>query len=71
MTKLYDKLNLKMLKDRRKMCMFKIMFKLSRDEENVKSYCPEMTLRTSPKVKMKVALTDKKTVCQSPYYLCN
>ena len=35
------------------------------------SYCPEITLHTGPKVKMKVDLTDKERVGRSPYYLSN
>ena len=47
------------------------MFKLSKDVENVDNYRPEMMLRTAPKVKMKIELTDKERVRRSPYYLCN
>ena len=54
---------LKLLQDRRKMFMLKIMYKLSRDAENVNTYRPEVTLRTGPKVKMKIAFTDKERVC--------
>ena len=71
MKNLHVKLKLKMLQDRRKMFMLKIMYKLSRDAENVNTYRPEVTLRTGPKVKMKIAFTDKERVCKSPYYLCN
>ena len=51
--------------------MLKLVYKLSRDPENVNSYRPEMLLRTAPKVKMKIDFTDKETVRRSPFYLCN
>ena len=65
------KLNLKMLNDRRKMFMLKLMFKLSKDVENVNTYRPERILRTAPKVKMKIEFTDKERVRRSLYYMCN
>ena len=71
MKKLHVKHNLKMLHDRRKLFMLKIMYKLSREAENVNTYRPEVMLRTGPKVKMKIDFTDKDRVCRSPYYLCN
>ena len=43
----------------------------SKDPENVNTYRPEKALRTGPKVKMKLAFTDKDRVYRSPYYLCN
>ena len=39
---LHSKLNLKMLQERRKMFMLKIMYKLSKDMENVNTYRPEV-----------------------------
>ena len=71
MEKLHDKLHLKMLYVRRKTFMLKMMYKLSKTEDNVDRYRPEMLLRTGPKVKMKIAFTDKERVKKSPYYLCN
>ena len=68
---LHDRLNFKMLAERRKMFMLKIMYKLSKDPENVNTYRPEVTLRTGPKVKMKLAFSDKERVCRSSYYLRN
>ena len=47
------------------------MYKLSREMENVNTYRPEVMLRTGPKVKMKIAFTDKDRVSRSPYYLCD
>ena len=52
------------------MFVLKIMYKLSKDPENVNAYRPEIMLRTGPRVKMKLAFTDKDRVCRSPY-LCN
>ena len=60
-------MNLTMLKDRQKMFMLKIMYKLSKDAENVNLYHPEITLRTGPKVKTKIAFTDKERVSLSPF----
>ena len=71
MNELHLKLNLKMLSDRRKLFMLKLMYKLSQDIENVNSYRPEMILRTAPKVKMKIEFTDKERVRRSPYYIFN
>ena len=71
MEKLHDKLHLKMLYVRRKTFMLKMMYKLSKTEDKVDRYRPEMLLRTGPKVKMKIAFTDKEKVKKSPYYLCN
>ena len=71
MKELHSKLNLRMLHDRRKIFMLKLMFKLSKEMENVNDYRPERVLRTAPKVKMKIAYTDKERVRHSPYYLCN
>ena len=71
MKSLHDKLNLKMLTDRRKMFMLKMIYKQSKDPENVNTYRPETVLRTGPKVKMKLAFIDKDRVYKSPYYLCN
>ena len=34
-------------------------------------YRPDILLRTGPKVKMKLAFTDKERVLRSPYYMCN
>ena len=65
------KLNLEMLKDRRKRFMLKLMYKLSCDNENVNKYRPERVLRTAPKVKMKMDFTNKERVRRSPYYLAN
>ena len=49
------------------------MYKLSRIQENINNVKPERSrqLRTGPKVKMKVAFTDKERVLRSPYYKCN
>ena len=71
MIELHTKFNLKMLNDRRKIFMLKMMYKLSREKENVNTYRPEMLLRTAPKVKMKIEFTDKEKVRRSPYYMCN
>ena len=59
MKKLHVEHNLKMLHDRRKLSMLKIMYKLSQEAENVNTYRPEVMLRTGPKVKMKIDFTDK------------
>ena len=67
--KLHVKLNLKLLRVRRNIFMLKMMYKLSRIEENVNRYRPEMMLRTGPKVKMKIVFTDKERVRRSPYYI--
>ena len=71
MIELHTKFNLKMLNDRRKIFMLKMMYKLSREKEMVNTYRPEMLLRTAPKVKMKIEFTDKEKVRRSPYYMCN
>ena len=63
-------LNLKTLSERRKLFMLILIYKFSKDEENVNRYRPEITLRTRPKVKMKLAFTDKERVLRSPYYMC-
>ena len=47
------------------MFMLKLMYKLSREGEN-RNYHPEILLRTGPKVKMKIAFTDKERVLRSP-----
>ena len=66
MKELHSKLNLKLLNERRKIFMLKLMYKLSQDNENVNRYRPEMILRTAPKVKMKIEFTDKERVRRSP-----
>ena len=71
MNDLHVRLKLELLKDRRKRFMLKLMYKLSRDEENVDRYRPERVLRTAPKVKMKMEFTDQERVLRSPYYACN
>ena len=71
MENLHRQLHLKLLSERRKMFMVMLMYKLSRDKDNVDTYRPEMTLRTGPKVKMKVPFTGKERVRRSPYYMCN
>ena len=71
MKKIHEKHKLKILQDRRKLFMLKMVYKLSMDAENVNTYRPEVTLRMGPKVKMKIAFSDKERVCRSPYYLCN
>ena len=53
MEKLQENLNLKLLSVRQKVFMLKMMYKLSRMEEHVNRYRPEMLLRTGPKVKIK------------------
>ena len=65
------RLKLKMLSERRKMFMLTLMYKLSKEEENINRYRPEIMLRTGLKVKMKLPFTDKERVLRSPYYLCN
>ena len=40
--------------------MLMLMYKLSYDKDTVDTYQPEMTLRTGPKVKMRVPFTGKK-----------
>ena len=70
MENIHRQLHLKSLCDRRKLFMWMLMYKLSRDESNVNMYRPKMLLRTGPKVKMKVPFTDKERVCRSPYYVC-
>ena len=62
MEKLHVELHLKSLSERRKRFMLMLMYKLSLDENNVNTYRPDITLRTGPKVKMKVAFTDKERV---------
>ena len=51
--------------------MLVLMYKLSKIKENVNTVRPERLLRTGPKVKMKIAFTDKERVLRSPYYKCN
>ena len=51
--------------------MLKMMYKLSKDNNNIERYRPEILLRTGPKVKMKIAFTNKERVLRSPFYLCN
>ena len=51
--------------------MLKMMYKLSKDNNNIERYRPEMLLRTGPKVKMKIAFTRKESVLRSLFYLCN
>ena len=51
--------------------MLALMYKLSKIKENVNSVKPVRQLRTGPKVKMKIAFTDKDRVLRSPYYKCN
>ena len=51
--------------------MLKMMYKYSQREEYVEQYKPKMELRARPKVKMKVAFTNKERVLSSPYYLAN
>ena len=68
MNVLHVKLNLEMLNDRRKRFMLKLIYKLSRDVENVNTYRPERVLRTAPKVKMKTEFRNKERVRRSPYY---
>ena len=46
MRNVHDKLKLKMLKDRRKI-MLKIMYKLSKDPQNVNTYLPEIIMHWS------------------------
>ena len=46
-----------------------LMYKLSLDENNVNTHRPDITLRTGPKVKMKVVFTDKERVRRSSYYI--
>ena len=71
MDTLHKQLHLKVLSDRRKMLMLMLMYKLSLDVDNVDSYHPEISLRTRPKVKMKVPFTSKERVRRSPFYKCN
>ena len=71
MENIHKQLNLKLLGDRRKLFMLNLMYKLSKDQENVNRYRPEILLRTGPKVKMKLAFTDKERVRRSPYYMCS
>ena len=44
MTVLHSKCNLKLLHNRRKMFMLKLIYKLSQDEENVNKFRPERVL---------------------------
>ena len=62
MNELHKKHKLKLLCERRKVFMLKLMYKLSQDAENVNDYRPHMVLRTAPKVKMKLDYTDKERV---------
>ena len=71
MEDLHRQLNLKPLAERRKLFMLKLVYKLSREEENINNYRPQILSRTGPKVQMKIAFTDKERVLRSPYYLCN
>ena len=50
MKNLHLKLNLKVLSEHRKMCMLKLLLKLSQDMENINSYRPERVLRTAPRL---------------------
>ena len=45
----HKELKLKKLDYRRTMFMLKMMYKLSKEEDNVERYRPEMLLRTGPK----------------------
>ena len=54
-----------------KVFMLMLIYKLSRIKENVKTVRPDRQLRTGPKVKMKIAFTDKERVLRSPFYKCN
>ena len=71
MMEYHKKFKLRLLSDRRKWFMLSLMYKLSSISENVNRYRPEMQLRTGPKVKMKLAFTDKERVLRSPFYKCN
>ena len=71
MKKHHKSLKLRMLSERRKMFMLTLMYKFSQNIENVNRYRPDISLRTGPKVKMKVPFTDKDRVLRSPYYKCN
>ena len=51
------------------MFMLKMMYKLSREESNIEGYWPEMLLRTGPKVKMKIAFTNKERVRFTTYVI--
>ena len=42
-----------------------------KDVNNVECHQPEMMLCTRPKVKMKIAFTNKERVLRNPFYLCN
>ena len=68
---IHKELNLIFLSERRKYFMLILMYKLSKVEENVNRYRPEILLRTGPKVKMKIDFTDRERVLRSPYYVCN
>ena len=46
--------------------MLSYMYKMSKIEDNVNIYRPEVLLRTGPKVKMKSAFMDKMRVLRSP-----
>ena len=71
MEHLHRQLNLKSLAERRKYFMLKLVYKLSREEENINNYRPQILSPTGPKVQMKIAFTDKERVLRSPYYMCN
>ena len=71
MNNLLKELNLKLLENRRKYFMLNLMYKLSKEEDNIERYRPEMLLRTGPNVKMEIAFTNKERVLHCPFYLCN
>ena len=53
---LHRKLNLKLVCNRRKLFMLKMVYTLSQDAEDMNNYRPEITLRTGEKLKVKVDL---------------
>ena len=71
MDEYHKRLKLKFLNIRRKTFMLMLIYKLSRIKENVNTVRPDRQLRTGPKVKMKIAFTDKERVLRSPFYKCN
>ena len=66
---LHNQLRLSLLCTRRRKFMLKLIFKLSKSEENVELYRPDIRLRGREKVRMHKPYSNKERVLKSPYYL--
>ena len=66
---LHNQLRLSMLCTRRRKFILKLIFKLSKIEENVELYRPDIRLRGREKVRMHKPYSNKERVLKSPYYL--